>query len=122
MTKKIFFFVFFIFIIINKNLNAQSLYDLNDYKDSLSSLFDKLFTFDGTRYTKSDSEKIKINNQILNYFPQVLDLDSLFYYNFKIKHFGSIYSDDNLVRLITWNIKLSDGKYKYYGYLIHKKK
>ncbi len=121
MIKNIILLLFTIFISFNNNLKAQNIYKLNDYTDSLSSLFDELFTFDGTRYTKSDSDKIKINKKILNYFPQVLNTDSSFFFDFKIKHFGSIYSNDNLLRIITWNIKLSNGEYIYYGYLIHKK-
>ena len=121
MIKKIFLFLFIAFITANSNIKAQNLYILNEYTDSLTLLFDELFTYDGTRYTKSDSDKIKINKQILDFFPQVLNSDSVFFYNFNIKHFGSIYSNNNLVRLITWNIKLSDGEYIYYGYLMHKK-
>ncbi len=121
MTKKIVFLIFITLITVNKNLKAQNIYNLNTGKDSLNTLFSELFTFDGTRYTKPDSDKIKINKQILNYFNTVLNIDSSFFYKFNIKKIGSIYSDDKLVRLITWNIKLSNGEYKYYGFVMHKK-
>lgn len=122
MIKKSVLLLFLIVLLANINCKSQNIYTLNSFRDTLSNLFDQLFSFDGTKYYKSDSDKVKINNKILEIFPEVLNADSVFNYNFNIKHIGSIYSDDKLLRIITWNIKFTDGSFLYYGYILHRKK
>ena len=100
--------------IIYFDLHSQDInnIELIVYEDSLSDLFHSLET------TKSDSEKISVNNLIINNIFNVLELDNSFTYPFdSINKLGKITSDDNRLRIYTWNIAFSDFTYKYYTIL-----
>ncbi len=99
---------------------SQQESNINLYEDSLSQMFDSLFAYDGTKYYKTDSQKAEINNKILTSFNNALKEKESLDYNFsKIKNCGLIKSEDNSLRLITWNIKFKNGSYKYYGFIQH---
>ncbi len=84
----------------------------------LKELFESLFTRDSIRFLKNDEEKIRLNDTIQKIFKKTLELDNSFSYPFDLlKHIGKLQSKDKLVRIITWNLKFSDGSFKYYGFV-----
>jgi hypothetical protein len=112
--------LFFSLLSINKNLFAQESY-FSENEKTLKVLFDSLFKRDETRFLRTDIEKKSINDTIQKIFLETLLNKESFNYTFdSLKHIGKIYSKDKLVRTITWNIKFSDGSFKYYGFIQHK--
>lgn len=102
----------FLFLqILHFDLHSQSINnsELTIYEDSLSDLFNTL------AITKSDSEKRAVNNFIINKLLIALESDNSFSYPFdSIKKLGKITSEDNQIRIYTWNVAFSDFSFKYY--------
>lgn len=105
-------------------LSAKSQIDENLFptqEQELKSLFDSLFTRDSTRYLKSDFDKNRLNDSIKKIFFQSLNSpNSLTYPYDSLKHIGKLYSSDKQVRIITWNLKYSNGTFKYFGFVQYK--
>lgn len=116
--------IFLFFLFPAQDIISQEEYDfsnLNSYEEQLIDLFDTVFANDSIKFYQPDSLKIRLNNEILNIFDEALSEENSFYYPFgKIKQIGVKTSDDGLVKIITWNLKLSNGSYSYYGYIQHK--
>ena len=109
-----------LFILFNYFSFSQEYSEFNEREDSLVSGFNELFVNDGTKFTLVDSEKVNINNQLVEYFNETLNLEESYAYPFdSIKQIGIIYSQDHELRIITWNIKFDDGTYKYFGFIQH---
>ncbi|MCX6256942.1 MAG: hypothetical protein NTW49_03450 [Bacteroidia bacterium] len=65
-----------------------------------------------------DSCKIKMNEQIEEYFETVLNDDASYTYPFdSLKHIGKLTAPDNQFRLYTWNTVLKNGTYRYFGFI-----
>ena len=87
----------------------------------LKGYFESLFTRDSVRFLKNDEEKIRLNDTIIKVFIQTLENEESFSYPFdSLKHVGKIRSEDDLVRILTWNTRFKDGTYKYYGFIQNK--
>ncbi|MBN2669711.1 MAG: hypothetical protein JXR60_10830 [Bacteroidales bacterium] len=113
--SKLFAFVFINVFVIH--LYAQNTV-LQDAEVELKSLYDSLFKSDNTKFIQPDSIKIQLSNAIDEIWPNLLTQKESFYYLFdSIRYFGSIYSQDKKVRIISWNIKLEGGIFKYFGYI-----
>ncbi len=105
------FFLSFIFLclILIQTSKSQS---LEEHEDKLLLLFEKL------NLTKSDSARDAINNEILKKFKYCLHNEKSFSYPFaKLKNIGKIKSDDDLIRIYTWNLMYKDGTFKYFGFI-----
>ncbi|MCB2195550.1 MAG: hypothetical protein KQH79_06805 [Bacteroidetes bacterium] len=90
--------------------------NLQNCEDSLQYYFSMLV--DET----NDERKIAINNKILFCFKEAIKTDDSFYYPFfNLKHVGIIASDDDKLRIITWNIPFSDRTHQYFGFIQYKK-
>ena len=101
-------------ILFSNGLYSQELKDIElvIIEDSLSNLFNALTT------TKSDSEKIVINNQIINTLTSAIELENSFSYPFdSIKKLGKLTSEDKVIKVYTWNVAFSDFTYKYFSLL-----
>jgi len=104
-----------IFLILNNNIFSQN---IDEQCNRLQILFDSLFVRDDVKYLKTDSEKNILNDSILKIFNNILQIDESFNNKFdNLKHIGKVISNDNLCRLITWNIKYSNGSFKYFGFV-----
>lgn len=70
----------------------------------------------------SDEEKNNLNTQLLEIFEETLNNKNSFSFNFdSLKNdIGILSSPDNIFRIIHWNLPLSDGTYKYYGFIQEK--
>jgi hypothetical protein len=65
-----------------------------------------------------DAEKVEINSLILDEFEKLLKDPMSFNYPFdSLRWTGRIYSPDQRVRIITWNIPAVDGTHIYYGFI-----
>lgn len=101
-------------ILFSNRLYSQELKDIElvIIEDSLSNLFNALTT------TKSDSEKIVINNQIINTLTSAIELENSFTYPFdSLKKLGKLTSEDKVIKVYTWNVAFSDFTYKYFSLL-----
>lgn len=93
---------------------------IKEKEAELKILYDSLFASNGTKYYKTDAEKLEYNKQIIDIFDEILDDENSFNYTFdSLNHIGVRYSPDSLVKVFTWNLKFSDGSFMYYGYLQH---
>lgn len=101
--------------LFNNFIVAQN---INDKENNLKILFDSLFYRDNVKFLRTDSEKIILNDTIQKLFYSLLLEENSFNNNFdSLKHIGKLISKDNLCRIITWNLKFSNGSFKYYGYV-----
>ena len=68
----------------------------------------------------TDVDKRLINKNILSLFSEVLKREESFLYNFsKLKNVGILSSNDERVRIYTWNLVFNDGSFEYFGFIQH---
>jgi hypothetical protein len=106
-----YFIVLFSVLICCRVLNAQT--DYERIGTSLENQFNKLAV------SEDDTEKRVFNDSIIILIQQYIDKDSVFYHRFgNTKYLGQITSPDSLVKILTWNVALSEGMQNYYCYLL----
>lgn len=102
------FFLFFIFCTINGY--SQQITRNKLLCDSLSKLSSKIWKL------KNDTSKITASEEFFVALKMVLNSDTYFDHSFdSIYGISRAVSDDDKLRIFTWNIPLSDGSNKYYG-------
>lgn len=70
----------------------------------------------------TDADKNLINNKIIDLFKETLNNKESFLYNFtKLRNVGILNSNDEKVKIYTWNLSFQDGSFKYYGFIQYKK-
>jgi len=107
--------IIFFTLLISNVILAQ---DFDIKEKNLKMLFDSLFYRDNIKFLRTDSEKIALNDTIQKLFYNLLSEENSFNNKFdSLKHIGELVSKDNLCRIITWNLKFSDGSFKYYGFI-----
>jgi hypothetical protein len=68
-----------------------------------------------------DPDKIMVNDSIACQLAQALQMSGSFDYPFdQLKNLGKITSPDKKVRIITWNLPLSDGSCSFFGFVLRK--
>ncbi len=114
MIKKIYPLFLFCFFLSTAAIKAQS-QDHSFYQkkeDTLSQHFESL------AQAQSDKQKKAINQKIIRIFETILADEASFDYPFdKLQNVGKILSEDNAVRIFTWNLPYQDGTYEYFGYI-----
>lgn len=81
-------------------------------EDTLLHLYADMYT------TNSDEVKMKINNKIEKIWKNTLSDPSSFDHLFDtIKYVGQLISEDNKIRVFTWNVPFNDGKHHYSGFI-----
>jgi len=66
-----------------------------------------------------DKDNLDLTDSIAGLLEQTLNLQGAFDYPFdSLKFLGKISSDDEKIRIMTWNLPLSDGTNRYYGFII----
>lgn len=115
-------FLFFIALLSNLESYSQSPNsEMVSEELILKGYFESLFTRDSVRYIRTDEEKNRINDSIISSFKKILVDEESFLYPFdSLKKTGRLRSENNLMRIITWNTRFKDGSYKYYGFIQHK--
>jgi hypothetical protein len=96
-------------VFLAQNTDTTSIYK---YEQLLTGLFNNLYNIN------NNSEKERINNEIIKNFKQALAIKESFTFPFdSLKNTGKIVSPDKRLRLYTWNIPFSDGTHKYFGFI-----
>ncbi|HAF29105.1 MAG TPA: hypothetical protein DCG75_08665 [Bacteroidales bacterium] len=118
-TKYFNIFIFLVSLILfqNKNLIANDKTDhgLSFYEDSIKYYF-ALITAE-----REDFNKIEYNSRILYNFREMLKDENSFNYPFdSLRNVGIIFSEDEKVRIITWNLPFNDRTHKYFGFILYK--
>ncbi len=107
------------FFAINVSAQSRLFYD-SEMK--LSVWFDSLFKRNEVKYLLPDEKKLAYSDSIFKELQSILTEENAFAYPFdSLVKLGKITSPDSLVKVYTWNIKLSDHKFKYYGFILHRK-
>lgn len=111
MKKKIVLLIGFYFIAFSGYLKAQE-NSLKLCEDSLVFYFGQLVN------NSNDSAKLQINEKISKVLHQNLQNNLSFTYPFdSVKYLSKLTSDDDFLRIYTWNIPLQNGEYKYFGFI-----
>lgn len=114
MTRKT-LFIIIVMSIIGITARAQDSLVLKYGEESVAALLDKCLA------STTDDERREISGKVCDELLQLLQYDAAFNYKFEmLKNISSAYSDDNLVRLMTFAVPLNNGKkYLYHGFVIH---
>ncbi len=81
------------------------------YEDTLVKLEKRIWV------CKDDSSRIAANSIFFQKFRLVLSLPGAFKYPFdSVKDISRLKSEDNKIRITSWNIPLKNGSYQYYGF------
>lgn len=119
--KRLLFIMFAIWFWGICDIYAQYDRNLTDGEIKLKNLFDKLFLRDEVRYLLPDSLKVIYSDSIIKELSNVLYCDYAFNYPFNsLDRLGKVTSADSLVRVLTWNIRFSNGSFKYYGFILNR--
>lgn len=103
----------FLLIIIPYSVCAQD--NLYEKEDQLQTLFSNI-----VRYS-DDNLKIDANDSILAIINEYVALDTVFNHRFEsLRFLGQITSPDSLLKIVTWNILLNNGRGRYFSYFIRK--
>ena len=95
------------------NAESQPAY----YGESLQELFE------GIMGTKDNEERIRLNDSIINIIDKYVESEEVLKHKFTdIRYLGQILSPDSKLKIITWNLVLTDGTNKYFCYIIRKGK
>ncbi len=83
--------------------------------DSVNNLFNEIIN------AKSEKEKREINNYLISYMREFLKSSTSFGADFStVKNLSVLKSDDNKLRVYTWNLNYQDGSFQYFGFLQYK--
>ncbi len=73
--------------------------------------------------SKSDKKKIELNAYLIEYFQEYLKSEDSFETAYdSVKYLSVLDSDDENLRVITWNLNFKDGSFQYYGFLQYRNK
>lgn len=88
---------------------------LREKEEELSKLLNEL------RSTQGDEKLNEINEKFKTAFGKALEMDGAFEFPFvSLTSVGKIYSDDKLVRVITWNVQYEDLMHNYFSFIMKK--
>lgn len=78
--------------------------------------------FSRLRENLTDNQKLVIVDSVKNILSQYAVSDSVFRHRFtELRYLGQITSPDSLLKMLSWNLILTDGNNMYYCYLIHRR-
>jgi len=77
--------------------------------------------FNGILDTRNDEERIQLNDSIIKIIDKYVESERILDHRFTdLRYLGQILSPDSRLKIITWNLNLTDGTNKYFCYLIRK--
>ena len=77
--------------------------------------------FNGILDTRNDEERIQLNDSIIKIIDKYVESERILDHRFTdLRYLGQILSSDSRLKIITWNLNLTDGTNKYFCYLIRK--
>jgi hypothetical protein len=114
MRKTVLLLIFFLFCSVNY-ISGQA------QTENISVKLEKLFS--ALRTNLPSKKKTEKNDSIWAMIGSYASSDSVFNHRFSnLRFLGQITSPDSLVKIITWNLILSEGGNRYFCYLIHRDK
>jgi hypothetical protein len=79
--------------------------------------------FYGIVDTRNNEERIQLNDSIIKIIDKYVESERVLNHRFRdLRYLGQILSPDSRLKIITWNLNLTDGTNKYFCYLIRKAK
>jgi hypothetical protein len=91
----------------------------NGQTDSGNALYDIENLFTRLVNSKIDSDKIRINDSIIHYIDSYATSDTVFNHNFhELRYLGQISYQKSYLKILTWNLLLTDSPSRYYSYFI----
>lgn len=109
-------FVFFILIIISVKSYTQE--DTTLIKNTEAKLMQ---CFKSLSVIKIDKKQSLLNDSIIKYFKEILNIPLTFTYPFdSLKNIGKLTTKDETFRFYTWNIPYEDGYHKISGFIQYK--
>lgn len=112
--KKISLFTVLALFFASNSIFAQTFPVTSGIQDSLSKLSSQIWK------QKSDSSRLQANTHFFNTFQSVLKKKSFDLALDSINGITRIASDDGQFRAFTWNVPLSNGTNKYFGFIQYK--
>lgn len=112
--RTIFFFLITVFFALNTIAQGNNM-QLQKEENQLGQLLSKL------RSAKEDTAIDEINTQFKEEFKKALEMDGAFDYPFtSLKTIGNISSNDQLIRIFSWNIQYQDLSNNYFSFILKK--
>jgi len=91
--------------------------------DSLSVSFKLEKLYDRLSKNFDDSVRIRINDSIITIVESYVESDTVFLHRFgNVRFLGQITSPDSIIKIVTWNLILTDQPGRYYSYIIKRQK
>jgi hypothetical protein len=82
-------------------------------EDVLNNLFKRILS------TRDDDERIRLNDSLVLVIDQYAGSGDIFTHRFEnLRYLGQILSSDSRIKILTWNLILTDGTNRYFCYLI----
>lgn len=107
--------IIFIFLFFSGKAQETTIPVLAEKENELMQAFNRLAT------AKKDTDKRASNALIKKLFNECLTKQESFDYQFsKLKYVGILKSQDEKLRIYTWNVPLENGEYEYFGFLQYK--
>jgi len=79
--------------------------------------------FYGIIDTRNNEERIQLNDSIIKIIDKYVESERVLDHRFTdLRYLGQILSPDSRLKIITWNLNLTDGTNKYFCYLIRRAK
>lgn len=92
--------------------SQESTYNLSEEEASVSALFDSLKT------ARDDASRKEINEKIVAWWEEILQDEETFSYNFSLTdRVGILKSEDQKVRIYSWNVLYEGRRPKYYAFI-----
>jgi hypothetical protein len=102
----------FVFCVLFSFLRVEAQGILSTYEDTLIHYQKSLDAF------KTDRQKIETSIQMKALLERALNSDKSFEYPFdSLTEIGRIYAPDRTFRILNWDIALSDGTHRYFGFI-----
>ncbi len=102
-----------LFMILAMEVESQPTYS----GESLQELFESIME------TKDNEERVRLNDSIINIIDKYVESEGVLDHKFTdLRYLGQILSSDSKLKIINWNLALTDGTNKYYCYIIRKEK
>lgn len=105
----------FLFILLYFGITVKGQTDSTAVSNRLNNLFSKLSA------REPDDVKLKVNDSIMTIIESYIATDTVFNHRFdNIRNLGQIVSPDSVLKVLSWNMIMNDGRSRYFCYFILK--
>jgi len=107
--------LYFIIIVLLSTNQAKGQVTATEAPEVLEKLYDGLIN------NYDDNDRIRINDSIRLILDSYVSSDTVFNHRFRnLRYLGQITSPDSLLKIVTWNLILTNSPSRYYCYFIRK--